>query len=182
MFTPIQTSRLTLRPFQRADLLSFLDYRNDPEVARYQSWESISEERGRLYIDEVKDAQPGVAGEWYQVAIVLRETGELIGDIGLGIEREDPSQGEIGFTLSREHQGKGYGAEAVGALLDFAFSELGLRRITGTCDTRNTASARLMQRVGMKYAGRTNSVYFKGEYCDEDHYAIHRDAWEAVRG
>ncbi len=177
MFTPIQTARLLLRPFREGDLQAFVDYRNDPEVARFQSWDSISAEKAWLFIEEVRRARPGIPGEWYQVAIALRATDELIGDIGLGTDASDPFQAEIGFTLSRPHQGKGYGTEAVSALIEYAFTNLDISCIVGICDARNTSSSRLMERVGMKFISQTQNVFFKGQYCDENHYAIERGEW-----
>ena len=182
MFPTTHTLRLILRPLERGDLSAFLAYRNDPEVARYQSWESVSEEGGRRFIEDCIAAKPGIPGQWYQVAIALRETGVLIGDMGLGIDSKDPRQGEVGYTLAREQWGKGYGSEAVSALLDYAFSMLGMTRVKAICDTRNTASARLMEKVGMRRTGLSRDVLFKGEYCDEYHYAIDRDEWARLRG
>jgi RimJ/RimL family protein N-acetyltransferase len=182
MFPTTHTPRLTLRSLQASDLRAFLTYRNDPEVARYQSWDSISEEGGRRFIEDCIAARPGTPGQWYQVAIALRDTGALIGDMGLGIDSNDPRQGEVGYTLAREEWGNGYGSEAVAALIDYAFSVLGMTRIRAICDTRNTASARLMEKVGMRRTGLSQDVLFKGEYCDEYHYAIDRDAWARLRG
>jgi RimJ/RimL family protein N-acetyltransferase len=182
MFPTTQTPRLTIRSLQASDLPAFHAYRNDPEVARYQSWEWISEEGARRFIEECLRARPGVPGQWYQVAIALRETGALIGDMGLGVDLADSGQGEVGYTLSREHWGRGYGSEAVAALLDYAFSALGLTRINAMCDTRNTASARLMEKVGMTRVGISRDVLFKGEFCDEYRYSIDRDEWARLRG
>lgn len=181
MSLPLQTPRLTLRPFQSGDLRTFLAYRNDPQVARYQSWETIREEWARVFIADCARSEPGRPGEWYQVAITLRKTGELIGDMGLGTDGDDPTQGEVGFTLAQEHWGKGYASEAVSALLDYAFSTLNMSRIRANCDTRNEASARLMERVGMKRVSHSHNVFFKGEYCNEYHYAIEREEWARLR-
>jgi RimJ/RimL family protein N-acetyltransferase len=181
MFPTTYTQRLIIRPLQASDLHAFHAYRNDPEVARYQSWEWISEEGARRFIEECIRSQPGIPGQWYQVAIELRETGGLIGDMGLGVDLADPGQGEVGYTLAREHWGQGYGSEAVAALLDYAFSSLGMARINAMCDTRNTASARLMEKVGMTRVGISRDVLFKGEFCDEYRYSIDRDEWERLR-
>ena len=61
-------------------------YRNDPEVARYQSWEGISEREARAFLQEQKEVQPGVPDQWFQIAIELKETGMLVGDCALKIE------------------------------------------------------------------------------------------------
>jgi RimJ/RimL family protein N-acetyltransferase len=71
-FTQLQTDRLFVRRFQDGDLRHFVDYRNDPEVARYQSWDSISE--ARAIIQGQKRLEPGVPGQWLQFVIELKET------------------------------------------------------------------------------------------------------------
>jgi RimJ/RimL family protein N-acetyltransferase len=182
MFPTISTQRLLIRALDMGDLRAFLAYRNDPEVARYQSWNSIAEDGARHYLAECMASEPGVPGQWYQVGIALRETGELIGDMGLGINAQRPTEGEIGYTLSRACWGQGYGSEAVSALLDYAFTYLGLTRIKAVCDTRNEASFRLMEKIGMRRVGMERNVLFKGEYCDEYEYAIGRAEWEELRG
>src|SRR6202040_2232218 len=100
-FTTLETTRLRLRHFTDADFAPFMAYRNDPEVAKYQGWERISEPEARAFLHEQKEAQPGVPGHWFQIAIELRETGLLVGDCALKIEAHDERQAEIGYTLSR---------------------------------------------------------------------------------
>ena len=95
-----------MRPFRDSDLPSFLGYRSDPEVARYQSWDvPYGVDQAAAVIAEMKAKTPGVPGEWYQIAIELKPTGEHIGDCAFHIPREDPGQAEIGFTLSRASSG-----------------------------------------------------------------------------
>src|SRR3712207_1305880 len=110
-FSSLESERLILRRFAGSDLEPFLAYRNDPEVARYQSWDSCTEREATALIEGLKSEQPGTPGEWFQFAIESNETCALVGDCALRVE-EDGKQAEIGFTLAREHQGKGYAAEA----------------------------------------------------------------------
>jgi hypothetical protein len=100
-FARLESERLILRRFADSDLAPFLAYRNDPEVARYQAWESCTEHEASAMIEEMKSLQPGAPGEWFQFAIELKQTGALIGDCALKVE-QDGRQAEIGFTLSRE--------------------------------------------------------------------------------
>src|SRR5947209_9189979 len=104
-FATLETTRLRLRRFSDSDLLAFMAYRNDPEVARYQSWEGISESKARAFLHEQKVVQPGVPGQWFQIAVELKETGVLVGDCALKIEAHDERQVEIGYTLSSAYQG-----------------------------------------------------------------------------
>src|SRR3954471_8172307 len=83
IFTRIESPRLLLRHFRDSDLPIFHAYRNDPELARYQGWQAPTEAQARAFIEEVKALQPGVPGEWFQFAVELKQTGQLIGDCAL---------------------------------------------------------------------------------------------------
>lgn len=178
VFTTLQTERLVVRRFTDSDLPTFMAYRNDPEVARYQSWDSISERRAQAFIREMQGLEPGIPGEWFQFAIELKETGELIGDCALNVNREDPPQAEIGYTLARAHQGKGLGQEAVSAVLDYAFEAFGVHRAIARLDAENNASAKLLERLGFRREGHfIRNMWFKGRWADEYLYAVLRDEW-----
>ncbi len=107
------------------------------------------------------------------LAIVVRATGELIGDVNLVWRSAEHRQGEIGFVLHPAYHGQGYAREAAREVLRLGFAELGLHRIIGRCDGRNTASARLMERLGMRReAYFRENERFKGEWSDECVYAL----------
>jgi len=181
-FTRIESERLILRHFEDSDLPAFLAYRNDPEVARYQSWDHYGEQEARTFIRDMKSARPGVPGEWFQFAIESKETKGLIGDCALMVDEHESYGAEMGFTLAREHQGRGFASEAVSRLLDYAFEDLGLHRIIGIADCRNAPSWALLERVGMRREGHfLQNVWFKGGWSDEYYYAILKDEWFAKR-
>jgi RimJ/RimL family protein N-acetyltransferase len=176
-FTRLESERLTLRRFVDSDLAPFLAYRNDPKVARYQAWESCTEHEATAVIEEMKLLQPGTPGEWFQFAIELKETGALVGDCALKVE-QDGQQAEIGFTLAREHQGKGYASEAVSRLLDYAFGDLGLHRVVAIADRENEPSLALLERLGMRREGCfVQNAWFKGRWASEYLYAVLEDEW-----
>ena len=178
IFSHLESPRIVLRHFREADLPSFLAYRNDPEIARYQSWESLNEQEAHAFVQEQKSLQPGVPGAWFQLAIELKETGRLVGDCGLKIHQQDTQQAEIGFTLSRDYQGKGLASETVSCLLDYAFIHLGLHRIIAVTDCRNAPCVALLERLGLRREGHfLRNVWFKGMWGDEYLYAILRDEW-----
>ena len=177
-FTQIESQRLILRRFKDSDLAPFMAYRNDPEVARYQSWDSCDEREARAFIEEMQSAQPGVPGEWFQFAIESKQTRSLVGDCGLRVEEHEPYRAEIGFTLAREHQGRGFALEAVSIVLDYAFDPLGLLRVVAIADCRNAPSWALLERVGMRREGHfLENVWFKGGWADEYLYAVLKDEW-----
>ena len=179
----LKTTRLQLRPLQESDLVTFEAYRSDPEVARYQSWSPpYSLDEARAFLDEMKDAQPGTCGTWYQLAVERLEQPGLIGDCAFQVLPEDERQAQIGYTFAQAFQGKGFATEAVGRLLDFLFSEYQLHRVTATCDAENVASARLLERLGMRREGHfIENIWFKGAWGDEYLYAILAEEWEERR-
>jgi RimJ/RimL family protein N-acetyltransferase len=179
-FTQITTPRLVIRRFRDTDAESLASYRSDPEVARYQSWKDLSVDAALRFITRLHPLEPGVAGEWFQFALELKEAGIHIGDIGLFVRADDPQQAEIGFTLARAYQGYGYAEEAVSAVLGYGFNTLGLHRVTATVDTRNAASIRLLERLGYRREAFWVQSYRDQEnWTDEYQFALLCSEWQA---
>lgn len=174
----VETSRLRLRHFAVTDLAAFVAYRNDPEVARYQSWEFIDPANAARIIDEQAAAQPGRPGKWFQFAVTLRTGHALIGDCGLCIDPSDPRLAEIGFTFDASHQGRSLASEAVVAVLGYSFDTLGLHRVKAIIDRRNDRALRLAKRVGMREEALfLQHAWFKGSWCDEYQFAMLASDW-----
>lgn len=177
VFERVEARRLVLRRLRETDLEALVAYRADPEVARYQSWSDYDAGRGRQLIASMHGRQPGEPG-WFQFAIALKDSDALVGDCALRVDEQDPRVGEIGFTLSRQHQGQGLGTEAVRALLGYAFGTLGLHRLVGVTDAKNTAAATVLEKVGMRREGHfLENTWFKGAWGDEFLYALLRREW-----
>ncbi|RKH63618.1 GNAT family N-acetyltransferase [Corallococcus llansteffanensis] len=176
-FDRVETPRLVLRRLRAEDLDALVAYRNDPEVARYQSWSDYDAQRGRQLIEMMSGRQPGEPG-WFQFAIALKDTDALVGDCALRVDESDPRLGEIGFTLSRRHQGQGLGTEAVRALLGYVFGTLRLHRVIGVTDAKNGAAAAVLERLGLRREGHfLENVFFKGAWGDEFQYALLGREW-----
>ena len=112
------------------------------------------------------------------MAIREKESGTLVGDIGLHFLSDPPRQMEIGYTLSPEHRGKGYGTEAVRAAIDFCFRTLDKHRVHASVDPRNTASMALLERLGLRKEGHfRQSLWWKGQWVDNVIYAILASEW-----
>jgi RimJ/RimL family protein N-acetyltransferase len=181
-FINLETPRLILRRFRDSDLASFMAYRNDQEVARYQSWESISRAEAKKFITEQSRRRPGIPGRWFQFAAEVKAGGALAGDCALLVVRSAPRIAEIGYTFARAYQGIGLATEAARAVVDFAFDSLGMNRVIATTDCRNASSVALLVRLGMKREGHfIHNAWFKGEWCDEYQYAVQRDEWSRIR-
>lgn len=152
-FTKIETERLVLRRLADEDLAPYMAYLNDPLVARYQSWESYTEEQARGLIERQKGVEPGTPGQWFTFAAELKETGVMIGHVALSVKADDHRQAEIGFTFARGHQGRGLAREAAESVLGYAFGVLGLHRVAAVTDCENERSVALLGRLGMRREG-----------------------------
>ena len=175
----LNATRVTLRNFRDSDLESFLLYRNDPEVAKYQGWSiPYSLEEGMQLINEIKNMEAPKQGHWLQLAIELKETGGLIGDLGMLIQRDDARQAVIGFTIARNYWRKGFAVEAVSCLLEFLFGDLDLHRVAADCDVENTGSWRTLEKLGFRReAYYVENLLFKGTYASEYHYGMLQREW-----
>jgi RimJ/RimL family protein N-acetyltransferase len=158
------TGRLVIRRFLGEDTAAFAAYRSDPRVARYQSWDApVSIVDAARLVAGFAVADEGAPG-WFQYAVELR--GVLIGDVGVGLH-ENRLQAELGFTVATPYQGRGYATEAVRCVLDRVFGT-GIHRVSAECDARNTASARLLDRLGFRREGcRIQHTWIKGEWTDD---------------
>jgi RimJ/RimL family protein N-acetyltransferase len=181
-FTSLQTGRLLLRRFVEGDLELFLAYVNDPLVARYQSWESYTEQQAREVIEKQKSLEPGAPGQWFTFAVEHKEARALIGHVALIVREEDHRQAEFGFTFSRTYQGKGLAREAATAVLDYVFEAMGLHRVIAITDCENERSVALLERLGMRREGHfVENIWFKGRWGSEYLYAVLREEWLARR-
>jgi RimJ/RimL family protein N-acetyltransferase len=180
-FTRLATERLVLRRFRPADLAAFAAYRSDPDIARYQGWAApYSRERAGRLLAELAEQHPDTPGEWFQIAVALPGSDELIGDCGLHVPLADPRQAEIGFTFAAARRGRGYATEAVRRLLDYLFADRGKHRVVAACDARNARSSALLRRVGMRREGLLRQgVWAKGEWTDEELFAVLGSEWRA---
>jgi RimJ/RimL family protein N-acetyltransferase len=175
----LTTERLVLRRFRAADAPVLAEYRSDPEVARYQSWDApFPLLRAETAVANFVAADPGKAG-WFQYAIERAQDHALIGDVAVHLH-ENLKQAEIGFTLAGQHQKQGYATEAVHAVLDRLFRLQGLHKVTGECDARNTSSAGLLERLGFTLEGRLREqTFIKGEWTDDLLFGMLATEWLA---
>jgi RimJ/RimL family protein N-acetyltransferase len=169
----LETPRLLLRRFRAADLDSFVAYRSDPEVARYQGWESCSAEEGRAFIEEQRSRPLFERGRWCQIAVEERASRVHVGDCAVRVTARDPRQAELGFTFGRAHHGRGLASEAVAHLLDHLLLRLGLHRVFAFADERNRRAIALLERVGMRREGLFREAeWFKGAWASDVLYAV----------
>ncbi|MGV3526287.1 MAG: GNAT family N-acetyltransferase [Candidatus Sericytochromatia bacterium] len=175
MFTDIDTERCRIRLFREADLHAFSAYRAEPEVTRFQSWSSYSYEDAVALYKDVTGKTFGLEGHWYQLAIADGATDALIGDLALHFV--GPGIGEIGFTISPEYQGQGYGKEGVLGLLAYLFDVLGFTKVIAVTDVMNGPAIGVLESMGFERKADARSVMFKGEPGKEYDYSFTREKW-----
>ena len=180
---PLRTERLIIRPFTIDDLQQLHAFHSLPEVARYLYWDARNIDQTRQALqDKITRSALYDEGQALCLAAELAETGALVGDLTLFWHSRQHRHGEIGYVFNPAYHGRGLATEAARELLRLAFEELGLRRVTGRCDARNTASARVLERLGMRREAHfVENEFVKGEWTDEYVYAILHREWLAQR-
>jgi RimJ/RimL family protein N-acetyltransferase len=165
----LKTERLVLRNFIDSDLEPFFAYRNDPAVAKYQGWGiPYPREKAEAFVSSMKERTALKQDGWIQFAIALKDTNELIGDVGCYIKKEDIRQARIGFTIAAEHWRKGYISEAIPYLLDYLFEDMDIHRVVADCDVDNAASYRTLEKLGFRREAQFIESYLaNGVYASE---------------
>lgn len=167
----LETERLFLTTWQPGDWLALQPVARDPEVMRYVTggfpW---SDEKIREYVErQIRTYAERGFCRW---KLIEKSSDAVIGFCGIGFWRDSPDP-EIGWWLARSHWGRGLATEAARAALDDAFKRVQLERIMSVAERENTASIRIMQKLGLK---------FDSEFTDEGkrlvRYALRRDEHE----
>ncbi|MFJ9415521.1 GNAT family N-acetyltransferase [Streptomyces sp. NPDC101227] len=180
---PIRTERLELRPVRTEDFEAIYAYQRLPEVCRYLYWGPYEEAESRAAV-ATKTTRTTLreSGDILNLAVIVRESGRLIGDVTFFWTSAEHRQGGIGYVFHPGHGGHGYATEASRALLKLGFEDLQLHRIQAELDGRNTASARVLERLGMRREGHLReNEFLDGEWTDEVIYAMLAREWRAQR-
>lgn len=177
----LETSRLILRDYGHADWERVHIYGSDPDFSKYEAWGPNTVQDTKDFVAlMVEDARS--VNRWkFDLAVCLKEGELLIG--GCGIRRDDAKsdKANLGWAINPQFQGKGYATEAASALIDFGFETLGLSLIYATCDSRNLASARVMEKLGMKFkAHRVADKMQKGHLRDTYLFELTPDTADSV--
>jgi RimJ/RimL family protein N-acetyltransferase len=176
---PLETERLRLRHLVPEDLAAMVAIESSPEVLRWLYWEVRTEDEVRTSLDVriARARERAETGVTFGVEVIA--TGELVGHISLTVEQEN-RQGEIGFIFNPDHQGRGYATEASRAVLGIAFGVYDLHRVYGRLEARNAASARVLEKLGMRLeAHLRENEWVKGEWQSELVYALLAREWRA---
>jgi RimJ/RimL family protein N-acetyltransferase len=177
----IETNRLILREYQDDDFEQVHAYCKNPEVTRFMTWGPNDEKQTRDFLTTAQwHAVHEVPRKVFEMAVVLKETGQVVGGIGMRLKTERKRDADIGYCYSPDVWGKGIGTEAAQAMLKFGFETLKLHRIWATCDPDNKGSFGIMQKLGMKQEAHfRREEILKGTWRDSLLCAILEDEWLA---
>ena len=174
----IETERTILRPIESKDNEQVFGYRSDSETNKYQGWipNSLDE------VNEFISKNPNEINKpetWFQLVIIEKATNKLIGDIGIHFIDSNNFQSEIGCTLSKKHQQKGFATETMSATINYLFNKLNKHRIVASIDPKNIDSIKLVERLGFRKEGHfKESLLIDGDWVDDIVYAILKREWK----
>ena len=152
----LQGERLVLRNFNDNDGMDLYEYLSDKEVVRYEPYD--------VYTEEMAHKEAGErANNPSFIAVCLKDSGKVIGNLYLNkIEPEKVHTYEIGYVFNRSYHGLGYATEACRYIVEYVFGTLYAHRIIANCNSENTASWKLLERLGFRReAHRVKNMFFE---------------------
>jgi len=179
----LETARLILRQLTTQDFAAIHSYASRVDATTYMLFGPNTEDETHEFINRAIKKAETIPCEDYQYAVVQRDTGMLIGSCNLWYK--DENKAELGWILHPDYWQKGYGYEMAKRLIEFAFNELNIHRVIATCDSENTASFRLMEKLGMRREGyfldarpaNKNSQTGR-EFSDKLSYTLLKSEWK----
>ncbi len=173
----IETEHLILRQFNHNDVGDVFEYAKEPDITKFVIWYPHTSKYESLeFINNTVEAYiKNKPAPW---AIEWKENSKVIGSIGFNNLDIINEKAEVGFALSKKYWGKGITLEALNSIIDFSFSNLKLYRIEAHCMIENKASARVLEKAGMKYE-RTLREFakVKNKFISAMFYAILKSDW-----
>ena len=174
----LETPRLVLRPFAPGDWDAVDAMLSDPLATRYMHFARWTEDRRREWFDWCVASALHPDGDTYNWAIARQDSGNAIGWFGIGGSDERG----FGYLLDRAAWNQGYMTEALRAVLAHEFGTRGAARLRATCDIANPASARVMEKVGMRREKTVYDADFEGNWARRHHYAIAKAEYNTRMG
>ena len=176
----VKTERLLLRPFDKSDLQEVLGYYSVPDIQRYLDWKARDKTEAKSAFEAMrKQTRLSRPGEVLTLAVVRKSDGKVIGHVSLRYTDATAAQGEVRFAIAPIYRNKGYGTEAVKAVLTLGFEQFKFHRIYARTAGKNEASAKLLKDLGMRLeAHYREHALFQGEWDEELHFAILDREWQ----
>jgi len=177
---PIETDRLTLRRYVEDDYDDLLKLQSNPDVTRFLLYDLRTPEQVKETLaGRLADVPMDRDGQALTVAVILRDTGQHVGEVVLFMNSVEQRTGELGYVFHPEFNGRGFAAEASVELLRLGFEELGMHRIIARLDARNSGSVNLLKRLGLRQEAHfVKNEYLKGEWTDELVFAMLAEEWD----
>jgi RimJ/RimL family protein N-acetyltransferase len=178
---PLKTKRMTLRPYEMGDVAALHDMFGREDVCRYLTWPPMDLDQARAKVEQrVGQKHVEVDGDALLLAAVDDATGRMVGEFMLRVTSVKSRQGEIGWSIHPDVQGRGLATEGAREMLRLGFGELGLHRIVAECDPRNVASLRVMEHLGMRREAQfLENQFLKGVWIGEIVCAMLEAEWRA---
>lgn len=172
----LRTPRLELRQLALRDAPAAFAFRSDVEVTKWLTWGPDQRlEDTRSFLERViAQREQGEPPGW---GTVLQETEQLIGAIWLNHWDERLKVADVGYALNQDFWNRGYMSEALTAVVRAAFEDFDASRIDANVDVENTASARVLQKVGFDMEGTRSSLFVKGNQRDYQMCTLLRANW-----
>jgi RimJ/RimL family protein N-acetyltransferase len=176
-----RTDRLVLRAFRPGDEAAVLAYRHRADVCRYIPADPMTQATAPAFIAS-RMASTRIDADGDRMVFAVELDGLVIGDVLVRAGQLGDGQAEVGWVFNPDFHGRGYATEAARELVRLSFEELGMHRVWAQLDPRNTASARLCERLGMRHeAHLRQDMWLKGEWTDSAIYAILESEWRCHR-
>ncbi|MFY7843589.1 GNAT family N-acetyltransferase [Chryseobacterium gambrini] len=173
----LETERLLIRDLTLDDKQAVFNYRSDAEANKFQSWIPETLEDVEQFIER-NNKEFNQPESWYQVLITEKDSKAVIGDIGIHFFGAENLQAELGITLNKDFQGRGFASEALKGVINFLLGDLKKHRIMASVDPENIDSLKLMERIGFRKEGHfVKSLFWKNNWTDDVIYALLREEW-----
>ncbi len=181
----LKTPRLVLRQFAASDWDAVRMILSDPVATRFMHFGTWTEDQSRQWFDAcvANVPQPPDDPDTFYWAITHKHSGEFIGWFGIGTSSDATVPGErrFGYLLSRSCWNQGYMTEVLAAVLADEFDSRGAPRLSATCDVANPASARVMEKAGMRREKTVFNTDFDSPRTRQHHYAITKAEYQVGR-
>jgi len=156
---------------------------SDPDVVRYLYFGPFDRPAAQDHLARRSIVELPGEGGWINFGVEAKGEGVLIGELAMGFISSTHAHFEVGYVFDPTYAGLGYATEGAAMIVELAFSGLGAHRVSGHLDARNTASARVLEKLGMRREAHfLENEYVKGEWTDELVYAVLAPEWRAMRG
>jgi ribosomal-protein-alanine N-acetyltransferase len=185
MLPRLETPRLVLRQFAPSDWDAVKTMLSDPETTRYMHFATFTADERRQWFDRcvANEHQPDDDEDALYWAIARKDSGHMIGWFGIGTSSDAAVPGErrFGYLLNRACWNSGFMTEALRAVLACEFRTRGAPLLRATCNVDNQASARVMEKVGMRREKTAFDADVEGKWAQQHHYAITKAEYETRR-